>query len=119
VTPEKLKNILSALSLKHENSTDVDFSIELNNLRAQIDRLDNELIHTLQLRTKVVEKIALAKIKQNITALQLKRFEALMNERIEAGRKLGLEENFIKEIFDSIHEQSVKLQSELFEKSKK
>lgn len=119
VTPEKLKTILSKLSLKTESSSDVDYSIELNNLRAQIDRLDNELLHTLQLRRNVVEKIAHAKIKQNTTALQLKRFEALMNERIEAGKKLGLDENFIKEIFDSIHEQSVKQQSDLFEKSKK
>lgn len=119
VTPEKLKNILTHLSLKTENSSDADFGLELSNLRGQIDRLDNELIHTLQLRKNIVEKIAQAKIKQNITALQLKRFEALMKERIDAGKKLGLEENFIKEIFDSIHEQSVKLQSDLFEKNKK
>jgi chorismate mutase len=119
VTPVKLKEILAMLSLKTEYSDDENFSQEMQNLRAQIDRLDNEMLHTLKLRKDVVEKIAKAKIKQNITALQRSRFDALMKERLEAGKNLGLEENFIKEIFDSIHEQSVKTQTDLFERSKK
>lgn len=119
ITPEKLKTILSELALKTEYSSDADFGAELSNLRAQIDRLDNELLHTLKMRSDVVEKIANAKIKQNITALQRSRFDSLMKERLDSGKKLGLEESFIKEIFDSIHEQSVKLQTDLFERNKK
>ena len=42
-----------------------------------------------------------------------------MKERIEAGKTLGLDEVFVKEIFDAIHDQSVKLQTDLFERSKK
>jgi chorismate mutase len=119
VTPERLKTILSQLSIKTEFSNNADFGTELNNLRNQIDRLDNELIHTLKLRKDVVEKIANAKIEQKITALQRNRFDQLMKERMDAGKSLGLEESFIKEIFDAIHDQSVKLQTDLFERSKK
>lgn len=118
ITPEKLKTILSELSLKTEYSNNTDFELELNNLRAQIDRLDDELLHTLKMRSDVVLKIANAKIKQNITALQRSRFDSLMKERLDSGKKLGLEETFIKEIFDSIHEQSVKIQTDLFENKK-
>jgi chorismate mutase len=119
VTPERLKTILSQLSIKTEFSNNADFGTELNNLRNQIDRLDNELIHTLKLRKDVVEKIANAKIEQKITALQRNRFDQFMKERMDAGKSLGLEESFIKEIFDAIHDQSVKLQTDLFERSKK
>jgi chorismate mutase len=119
ITPEKLKTILSELSYKTEYSNDLDFSAQLNNLRDQIDRLDNELLHTLKLRKDIVEKIANAKTQQNITALQVNRFEKLMKERIDIGRTLGLDELFVKEIFDSIHDQSIKLQTDLFERSKK
>lgn len=119
VTPNKLNTILSQLSLKTEHSSDADFEALLNNLRNQIDRLDNELLHTLKLRKDVVEKIANAKIEQKITALQRNRFDQLMKERMDAGKSLGLEELFIKEIFDAIHDQSVKLQTDLFERSKK
>ncbi len=119
ITPEKLKVILSEISLKTEHSTNADFGLQLSIFRGQIDRLDNELLHILKLRTDIVEKIALAKSEQNITALQRSRFDHLMKERLEAGKTLGLEESFIKEIFDSIHEQSVKLQTDHFESKKK
>lgn len=119
VTPERLKKILSELSIKTEYSNDADFGVHLNTLRDQIDRLDNELLHTLKLRKDVVEKIAKAKIEQKITALQRNRFDQLMKERMDSGKSLGLEELFIKEIFDAIHEQSVKVQTDLFERSKK
>ncbi|MBC7537790.1 MAG: bifunctional 3-deoxy-7-phosphoheptulonate synthase/chorismate mutase type II [Bacteriovorax sp.] len=119
VTPDRLKTILSQLSLKTEYCSDADFGAQLNVLRNQIDRLDNELLHTLKLRKDVVEKIAKAKIEQKITALQRNRFDQLMKERMDAGKSLGLDELFIKEIFDAIHDQSVKLQTDLFERSKK
>jgi chorismate mutase len=118
VTPEKLAEIIRSLSLKHEDSHDKFFTDQLNDLRDQIDRLDNELIHTLKLRKNVVEKIAQAKITQNVTALQRNRFDQLMKLRIESGEKLGLNQDFIKEIFATIHDQSVEVQTDLFEKSK-
>ncbi len=95
ITPLKLKQILSELSLKTEYSNNSDFELQLNNLRAQIDRLDNELLHTLKMRSDVVEKIANAKIEQNITALQRNRFDHLMKDRIITGKQLGLEESYI------------------------
>jgi chorismate mutase len=119
VTPSTLASIISSLSLKKENSLDKSYTNQLNDLRDQIDRLDNELLHTLKMRQDVVEKIAKAKIEQNVTALQKGRFDQLMKERMDAGVKLGLNQNFIKEIFDSIHEQSVQTQTNLFEKNKK
>lgn len=119
ITPAKLKTILQELSLKTEYSKNPNFGAELNNLRNQIDRLDNELLHTLKMRSDVVEKIAIAKSEQNITALQRSRFEELMKERMKSGRSLGLDEVFVKEIFDIIHDQSVKVQTDIFERKKK
>ena len=119
VTPEKLAAIISSLALKNENSMDKSYTNQLNDLRDQIDRLDNELLHTLKMRQDVVEKIAKAKIEQNVTALQKGRFEQLMKQRMDAGMKIGLDQDFIKEIFDSIHEQSVQTQTNLFEKTNK
>jgi chorismate mutase len=118
VTPLKLQSILSTISLKTEHSSNADFDLQLNNFRKQIDRLDNELLHTLKLRKDIVLKIANAKAEQKITALQRNRFDQLMKERMDAGKILGLEELFIKEIFDAIHDQSIKIQTDAFEKSK-
>lgn len=119
VTPDQLSKILKQLALKSEFSTDAHFGVQLNQFRDQIDRLDYEILHSLKLRKDIVEKIANAKIGENVTALQRSRFDQLMKERIESGEQMGLEASFVKEIFDSIHEQSIKIQTDLFEKNKK
>lgn len=119
VTPEKLSEIVSKLALKKEISQDASYTNLLADLRDQIDGIDNELLHTLKMRNNVVEKIAKAKIEQNITALQLDRFDQLMKERTSSGEKIGLSVDFVKEIFGAIHEQSVQIQTDLFEQTKK
>lgn len=119
VTPHALAAILAALSIKQATTADESFTNELVKLRSQIDRLDEELIHTLKLRKNVVEKIAQAKVEQNITALQSSRFDQLMKERLDSAAKLGLDTDFIKEIFNAIHEDSIRIQTDHFQKNKK
>lgn len=118
ITPARLMEILVKLILKSPNSSDVNFDHLLENLRNQIDRLDHEIIHTLKHRKDIVLKIAEAKQEKNITALQLKRFNDLILERVQAGISIGLDEEFIKNIFDSIHDNSVKIQTDFFDKLK-
>lgn len=118
ITPEKLAQILSKLILKSPESSDKNFDHLLENLRHQIDRLDHEIIHTLKHRKDIVLKIAEAKREKNITALQLKRFDEIIKERIRTGTALGLDEQFIKEIFDAIHDHSVKIQTDFFDRLK-
>lgn len=118
ITPKKLSEILHELILKSPDSTDKNFDHLLENLRAQIDRLDHELILTLKQRKDVVLKIANAKREKNITALQLKRFNELIQKRVKEGMELGLDEEYIKEIFDAIHDNSVKIQTDFFLKPK-
>ncbi len=118
ITPARLLEILVKLIVKSPNSSDVNFDHLLENLRNQIDRLDLEIIHTLKHRKDIVIKIAEAKQEKNITALQLKRFNDLILERVQAGISVGLDEEFIKNIFDSIHDNSVKIQTDFFDKLK-
>ena len=116
ITPENLQQIINELIIKSPESNDQKFDLLLENLRSQIDRLDHELLQTLKMRKDIVLQIANAKHEQNITALQLKRFQELINKRVQAGVSLGLDENFIKEIFDAIHDHSVKIQTDFFDK---
>jgi chorismate mutase len=118
ITPDRLNSILNKLILKSPNSGDENFDHLIENLRAQIDQIDHEIIHTLKHRKDIVLQIAKAKHEKNITALQLKRFNNLIIKRVEAGTAAGLDENFIKEIFDSIHDNSVKLQTDFFDRLK-
>lgn len=118
VTPLKLGEIIKSLFLKKEYSNNKNYTEQLNDLRDHIDRLDCEIIHSLNLRKNAVEKIAQAKINHNVTALQKNRFDQLIKARIEMGKKLGMSEQFIKEIFSIIHDQSIELQTDYFEQNK-
>lgn len=119
VTPKMLGEIINSLVLKRENSDDKNYTDELSALRSQIDRIDNELLHILKVRNDVINKIANAKINHKVTALQKNRFEEMLIERQKVGLSYQLDGDYIKNIFDTIHEESVRIQTEIFEKNKK
>jgi chorismate mutase len=119
VTPDQLASIIQNLELRTEFSLDRGFEQELDGLRSQIDRIDRDIIEALSLRMNVVEKIAQSKIKNNITAFQLHRMDQMMKNRMALGEKLGLEQNYINELYGVIHGESVKLQTSLMANHKK
>ena len=113
ITPETLAKLLKNLNYRTEFSPDRNFESELDTLRGQIDRVDREIIEALKLRFDIVDKIGAAKIKNNVTALQVHRMDQMMKRRMEQAAEVELRGEFIKEIYNIIHEESVKIQTEL------
>ena len=114
ITPKKLEEILFGLKLRTEHTNDSLFEHELLALREKIDHIDSEIIEHLQMRKDVVRKIADAKKGKNITALQKGRMDTLFKTRQDLAEELGLSPEYIKDIFNFIHEESVKEQTEIF-----
>lgn len=119
VTPAALEQILNDLIVRKENSDEKEYSMKLKEYRAQIDRFDRECLETLKFRFSVVENIARLKEAMNITPLQIGRMDDLLKERIQIGQELGLSENFVSELFHSIHTESVKIQTALINPAKR
>ncbi len=117
VTPQTLNDILRGLQLRTEFSADRNFEAQLDELRAKIDRIDRELIDSLSLRQKVVEEIGKAKALNNVTPLQMHRMGELMEKRLSQGAGAGLAADYVKELFEIIHEESVRIQTELMNKA--
>jgi chorismate mutase len=113
VTPKMLSEILSGLNHKTEFCNDKKFEDELERYREQVDRIDAELIGALKMRMDVVNKIGLAKAKQNITAFQVNRMEQMVNNRVETAKKQGLRAEYIEKLYQLIHEESVKTQTNI------
>jgi chorismate mutase len=82
-------------------------------LRKEIDEIDNKLIELLSERMNVSNKIAQIKKESNISVLQMNRWSKLLFDRMEYAKTAGVSESFIKEIFELIHKESVKLQDEI------
>ena len=116
ITPESLNDILKRLILR-EPGTDFEVELSLAELREQIDKLDDKLIGILEKRMKVVEEIGRHKKESNLTILQTKRWDDLLNKRVSLGTRKGLSEEFIQKIFRAIHQESINHQTVVMNKS--
>jgi chorismate mutase len=111
--PENLLTLVERLIIKRVGSDDQHFDGELEQLRQQIDQLDHEILELLHRRMEVVSKIGNAKIKNRVTVLQLNRLEDLILKRRQIADQVGLDPDFASELYGLIHEESVKLQTQM------
>jgi len=115
LTPSDLKLLLDKLVIRNQHSNNTEYETQLDLLRSRIDALDSELIETLSARSEIVKQIAMYKKNNNVMALQIDRWTKMMNSRVAMGNKMNLDPVFIKILFQLIHEDSVRAQTELID----
>ena len=113
ITPKTLDKILDRLIIRTPATNDADFEMRLKELRKKIDKIDHDLLEAMGARMKVAEEIALHKKEHKITILQTGRYDELMNDRIDQGKKFLLKEEFVKEMYEMIHQNSIRRQTEI------
>lgn len=109
VTPEVLDYILSLLIVRDEHVT----TEGINMLRKQVDELDNELMNLLSKRMRVCREIGQYKKEHNMTVFQANRYSEILDKRGAQGSLLGMSPEFIAQVFESVHEESVRQQVEI------
>ena len=81
--------------------------------RQKIDSLDKILIKVFGERERVVKEIGIYKAKNNIPSLQASRFKQVLDKGIEAGKKEGLSAEFITQLLNAIHKESLRIEEAL------
>lgn len=109
VTPEVLDYILSLLVVRDETVT----TEGINELRKQIDELDNNMMELLAKRMRVCREIGQYKKEHNMTVLQTSRYNEILDKRGAQGSLCGMSSDFIKDVFEAVHEESVRQQMEI------
>jgi chorismate mutase len=115
LTPADLGKLLDKLVIRYETANNPDFENRLDMLRNRIDAIDSELLEMLSSRVEIVKEIGRYKKENNVTALQMNRWSQLMDNRINVGKGMNLDETFIKILFQLIHEDSVRMQTEIMD----
>jgi chorismate mutase len=115
LTPADLAKLLDRLVIRHETANNPEFESRLDVLRNRIDSIDAELLETLSSRVEIVKQIGRYKKENNVTALQINRWAQLMEDRINIGKKMDLNDSFVKTLFQLIHEDSVRMQTEIMD----
>lgn len=115
LTPSDLSRLLDKLVIRYENTNSPEFENQLDILRNRIDSLDSELLEILSARVAIVKEIGKYKKENNVTALQINRWSHIVEDRIKVGVKIGLNDSFVKTILQLIHEDSVRIQTEIMD----
>lgn len=113
VTPSSLQEILSGLVIREVDSENVSYKENIDELRARIDQLDDELLTILANRMKVASEIGKYKKQNNITILQTGRWEKILEKVFKKGEENGLEKEFVEKIFTAIHQASIDIQTQI------
>ncbi|MDR1004654.1 MAG: bifunctional 3-deoxy-7-phosphoheptulonate synthase/chorismate mutase type II [Prevotellaceae bacterium] len=106
ITPDVLDYILNLLVIRKETQS----TEPLSQLRKQIDECDNNLMQILGKRMRISREIGLFKKEHDMTVLQTGRYSEILDKRGIQGVEMGMDAEFVKKVFEAIHEESVRQQ---------
>ena len=113
VTPESLVQMMEDLKVRKATETDSSYRESLDNLRAQINVVDDQLIELMGRRMKVADKIGELKKEKNVAVLQSRRWNEILGNMILEGESKGLSEEFVLKMFKAIHQESINHQEKI------
>lgn len=106
VTPEVLNFILNMLVVRDTTQTTESLTL----LRQQIDQIDNDLLEALSKRMRISREIGQYKKEHSMPVVQTGRYDDILNSRAAAAEELGMNGDFMKTVYQAIHEESVRQQ---------
>lgn len=113
VTPAALAKIIEGLVVRQAVSENKSFKDTLGLLREQIDQIDDEIMQKMASRMKISEKIGQYKKDNNVTILQVNRWEEIVQSRVSMGKAMGLDEGFTRDLLRLVHHESIQVQTKV------
>ncbi len=83
----------------------------LADLRDSINNVDTCICHILAERFKAVDKVGKYKKIHNIPPLASKRFQQVLNSKLEIAETLNIKKSFITDLFNLIHEEALRMEA--------
>lgn len=112
LTPKDFIEMVSLLKQPRELGVHPDFMRHMSSLREAVDELDSHLIETLGQRMALVREMGRLKAEENVSTLQLHRWQSILEDRIRKGGALGFSPEFVSAIMQTIHEEAIRQQEE-------
>lgn len=117
ITGSQLSDLLTNLICRESVSEDPILLNKLADVRFNIDQLDADLIQLLAQRMHLSEEIGRLKLENGLTIMQRNRWKDVVDDRLNKGISLGLDEEFLLHILQSIHQLSIKAQQRVFDQA--
>ncbi len=110
LTPTGYKDLVDSLKVKKRFSDDKEFFEHINDLRKDIDKLDNDLIDLLANRMNIARQIGSYKRLADVANYQPDRWDEIIRSRTKTAADKNLSENFMLRVYQLIHEESLRQQ---------
>ena len=108
--PTDLKEVVDKV-ISYNNSDKSSFDpLYLENLRKKIDYIDTCLIFSLVERLNLSKEVGKYKKENHMKTFQPDRWNSLLTNIVAFGKEHGLDENYVKDIWEIIHEKSIEVQ---------
>jgi len=113
LTPAALKYLLDHLVVRSSVVEDVIFMNLLEELRDKIDKLDEDILNKISNRMEIAREIGKYKKENNITILQVERWNEILRTRLQFGLDHELTREFILKMYELIHDESILQQTQM------
>jgi chorismate mutase len=114
-TPDDFGAWLHQLVVRRATADNPLFAPQLETLRRQIDRLDEQLVAVLGKRMDVAREIGLYKLENGVAILQLERWREVFRTRSKALRALDISDDFAHKLLQAIHQESIAQQARIMQ----
>ncbi len=111
ITPNQLRKLLDALVVRSKENPSVISG--LVTLRGELDDIDDELLQLLTRRMNVSAQIGQYKKRHNMTVVQMDRWKKSLADHLVMADKLGLDAEMVTAVFETIHQASIRKQTDV------
>ncbi len=118
VTPAALAEMVSKFTLRQPESKNEEFTDKLADLRKEIDKIDDLVLQKLAERMSITQKIGEFKRDNQVTILQVNRWDEIMQKRTSFAKALKLDINFTEKFLELVHGESIRRQTEIMNAGK-
>jgi chorismate mutase len=117
LTPSALSDLMDHLTQRKPELKDKAVIDKMAELRKEIDKIDDQIISKMAERMAVVEKIGNYKRDNNVTILQVNRWDEILHKRTSYAQALKLNKDFSEKLLELIHHESIRKQTEIMNNS--
>lgn len=116
VTPDGLKQLISELIMRSRSVTS-EIADQLAEMREKTAVLDDRLFDILAARMRISEEVGRFKKENNIIVLQPAHWVKIIKQRLSSAADLDLSEEFVRQIMDAIHQESIRHQTKVMNRN--
>lgn len=116
MSPAAYCDMMNSLVIRCTRPEDPGFLDYLEELRNQVDSVDQQLLELLSRRLEIIDMIGEYKSRNNVAVLQMDRWLEILKTRLRQAGMSGLDRGFTEKYLKLMHQESIRRQTEIMRK---